>query len=186
MQSKAATVEEYLKSLPADRVDAIKTLRGVILKNLGKGFEEGMTYGMIGYYVPHSIYPAGYHCDPKQPLPYINLASQKNYISLYMMGLYVGPDKGKRFVEEWKKTGKKLDIGKACIRGKKLDDFALDVIGEQIARVSANDYIKIFESAIKDSGKGKAARSAAKKKVASAKPSAKSKSPKKAVKKAKK
>ncbi len=173
MQSKAATVEEYLKSLPEDRRESISAIRDVIRKNLGKGFEEGMTYGMIGYYVPHSIYPAGYHCDPSKPLPYINLASQKNHLSLYMMGLYVGPDKGKRFVDAWKKTGKKLDIGKVCIRGKKLDDFALDVIGDTVSRVSVEEYIKVFEAAIKGAGKAKAARKAAKNTTAAKKPTPK-------------
>src|SRR5436853_3693613 len=123
MQSKAANVSDYLASLPPDRRTAIEAVRKVILANLDKDYEEGMQYGMIGYYVPHRVYPPGYHCDPKQPLPFICLASQKNYMSLYLGSAY-GPDQEKPFREAWAKTGKKLDMGKSCIHFKKLDDLA--------------------------------------------------------------
>lgn len=152
MQSAASSVSAYLASLPDDRRAAIETVRKVILKNLDKGFEEGMQYGMIGYYVPHKLFPAGYHCDPKQPLPFAALASQKNYMSLYLMGVYCGcgdsstdetPD-ARWFREAWSKTGKKLDMGKACVRFRKIDDVALDVVGEAIKRISAKAYIERY------------------------------------------
>jgi hypothetical protein len=147
MQSRAATVKEYLASLPADRRNAIEAVRKVILANLDKDYEEGMSYGMIGYYVPHSVYPPGYHTDPKQGLPFAALASQKNYMSVYVMGLYSGSDHARWFQEAWAKTGKKLDAGKACIRFKKVDDLALDVLGEAIRRMPAKTYINAYEQA---------------------------------------
>jgi len=154
MQSKAATVSDYLASLPDDRRKAIETVRSVILANLDKDFEEGMQYGMIGYYVPHRIYPAGYHADPKQGLPFAALASQKNYMSVYLMGLYCGCIEGvsdtnlvRWFREAWAKTGKKLNMGKACIRFKKADDLALDVLGEAIRRMPARKYVEVYEEA---------------------------------------
>ena len=150
MQSKATTVSEYLISLPPDRRAAIETVRKVILANLDKDYEEGMQYGMIGYYVPHRVYPAGYHCDAKQALPFAALASQKNHMSVYLMGLYAGPDNKLRqwFQEAWAKSGKKLDMGKACTRFKKVDDLALYVLGEAIRRMPAKKYIEVYEKAI--------------------------------------
>src|ERR1700751_3164546 len=125
MQSKARSVKDYLAELPGDRRAAIETVRKVILKNLDADYEEGMQYGMIGYYVPHRVYPAGYHCDPKQPLPFAALASQKNYMSLHLMCLYGAGEHLKWFRKSWAKTGKKLDMGKCCVRFKKLDDLPL-------------------------------------------------------------
>ncbi len=148
MQSKASNVADYLASLPEDRRIAIEAVRKVILANLDKDFEEGMTYGMIGYFIPHRIYPAGYHCDPKQPVPYINLASQKNHLALYIMGLYIDEDQAKWFVEAWEKTGKKLDKGKACIRFKKLEDLALDVIGQTVKRTPVKKYLAQYEQVL--------------------------------------
>jgi len=147
MQSKATTVEQYLASLPEDRRQAIETVRKVILENLD-GYEEGMQYGMIGYYVPHSLYPAGYHCDPSQPLCFAGLASQKNHMSLYLMCLYGATDQLDWFRREWAKSGKKLDMGKACIRFRRLDDLALEVIGEAVKRVPAKKYIEHCERAL--------------------------------------
>ena len=144
MQSKATTVRQYLAELPADRRAAIEGVRAVILENIDPVFEEGMQYGMIGYYVPHRVYPPGYHCDPKQPLPFICLASQKNYMSLYLGSVY-GPEREKPFREAWAKTGKKLDMGKSCVRFRKLEKLALDVIGESIRRVSARGFIQHYE-----------------------------------------
>ncbi len=149
MQSKAATVDEYLASLPEDRRAAIEAVRAVIRQNLDPGYEEGMQYGMIGYYVPHRVYPAGYHCDPKQPLPFAGLASQKGHMSVYLMCVYGAAEHGTRFRDEWAKTGKKLDMGKSCIRFKKIEDLALDVIGATIKRVPARSYIGYYESAIR-------------------------------------
>src|SRR4051794_29973063 len=120
MQSKAATVQEYLAELPPDRREALQGVREVFLKHLDKDFEEGMAYGMIGYHVPYSVYPPGYHCPPKQPLPFAGLASQKNHMSVYLMCVYGDENQAKEFQKAWAKTGKKLDMGKSCIRFKKL------------------------------------------------------------------
>ena len=153
MQSKAATVEQYLSELPADRREAIEAVRRVVLKNLDKDYEEGMQYGMIGYYVPHRVYPAGYHCDPKQPLPFAGLASQKNHMALYLMCVYGDSEHSRWFREAWARTGKKLDMGKSCVRFKKLSDLALDVIGEAIKRVPAKKYIEYCEAATRTTNK---------------------------------
>jgi hypothetical protein len=152
MTSKAHTVEQYLAALPADRRAAIQAVRETILKNLDGGYEEGMQYGMIGYYVPHSVYPPGNHCDPKQPLPFAGLASQKNYMSLYLGCVYGSPALEEWFRKEWAKTGKKLDMGKACIRFRKLEDLPLDLIGKAVARVPARQFIAHYESAMKSAG----------------------------------
>lgn len=148
MQSKAKTVKEYLASLPEDRRKAIEAVRAVILKNLDKDYEEGMQYGAIGYYVPHGIYPHGYHCDPKQPLPFAGLGWQKNHMSFGMMCHYSDEAENKWFREEWAKTGKKLDMGKCCVRFKKLDDVPLELIGRAIKRVTAKKYIAMYEKAL--------------------------------------
>jgi hypothetical protein len=160
MQSKATTVEQYLSELPEDRRKALEEVRQVIRKNLDKDYEEGIQYGIIGYYVPHRVYPAGYHCDPKQPLPFAALASQKNHMSLYLMCVYGESELAKWFHEAWAKTGKKLDMGKSCVRFKKVDDLALGVIGEAIKRVPAKKYIAICESALGAANERKAQRNA--------------------------
>src|SRR5215510_3289323 len=139
MQSKAPTVKQYLASLPPDRRSAIAAVRQVILANLDDSYEEGMQYGMIGYCVPHSVYPAGYHCDPKQPLPFAGLGSQKNHRSLYLMCSYSVPENERWFCQAWTKAGKRLDMGKGCVRFKKLEDVPLGVVGEAIARVPAGE-----------------------------------------------
>ena len=110
---------------------------------------------MIGYYIPHSVYPSGYHCDPKMPVPYLNLASQKSHMALYMMGIYLDEEEAKWFTSEWAKTAKKLDAGKSCIRFKKLDDLALDVIGKAIKRMPAKKYLGLMEANIAKSAKAK-------------------------------
>lgn len=148
MQSKATTVQQYLEELPAERRAAIESVRQVIRENLDPVFEEGMQYGMIGYYVPHRVYPQGYHCDPAQPLPFICLASQKNYMSVYL-GCVYGPEREKPFREAWAKTGKKLDMGKSCVRFRKPEDLALDVIGESIRRTSARGFIEYYETTLR-------------------------------------
>jgi hypothetical protein len=162
MQSKAKTVEQYLAELPADRRSAIEAVRKVLRKNLDKQYQEGMQYGMIGYYVPHSVYPAGYHCDPKQPLPFVCLGSQKNYMSLHLACVYSDSAQYKWFQKAWAETGKKLDMGKACVRFKKVDDLALDVVGEVIRRNPVKAYIKMYESVLKGSRKGPAKKKVAK------------------------
>jgi hypothetical protein len=145
MQSKAQTVRQYLAELPPDRRAAISAIRDVILKNLPKGYEEGMSYGMIGYHVPHSIYAAGYHCNPQQPLPFACLAAQKNHLALYLMCLYGDPEFEAWFRAEWAKTGKKLDAGKSCIRFKSLDDVPLALIGRAIKKVPVKKLIAFYE-----------------------------------------
>jgi Domain of unknown function (DU1801) len=158
MQSKATTVAQYLAELPEDRRKAIEAVRQVVLKNLDKDYEEGIQYGMIGYYVPHRVHPAGYHCDPKQPLPFAGLASQKNHMALYIMCVYGHSDHANWFQQAWAKTGKKLDMGKACVRFKKVDDLALEVIGEAIRRVPAKKYIEICEASLNSAKEQKSAR----------------------------
>lgn len=153
MQSAAPTVEAYLDGLPPDRAAALSAVREVILANLDAGFQEAMAYGMIGYSVPHAAFPAGYHCDPKQPLPYAGLASQKGHMSIYLMSLYGaaggevvegGSELLRWFQDAWAKTGKKLDMGKSCIRFKRVDELALDVIAETLRRVPASLYMRRY------------------------------------------
>jgi hypothetical protein len=145
MQSKAKTVDEYLKSLPDDRRAAISAVRDVIRKNLDKDYEEGMQYGMIGYYVPHRIVPEGYHCDPTKPLQFVALGSQKNHMALYLSGIYGSSEEAKWFKAAWAKSGKKLDVGKSCVRFKKVEELALDVIGESVRRIPAKTYLKRYQ-----------------------------------------
>jgi hypothetical protein len=156
MQSKATTVAEYLSELPEDRRKVLEAVRQVILNNLDKDYEEGIQYGMIGYYVPHRVFPAGYHCDPRQPLPFAALGSQKNYMSLYLMCVYGASNQTQWFLDSWAKTGKKLDMGKSCVRFKKLDDLALDVIAEAIRRVPARKYIEQCKAALEVRAQGAA------------------------------
>jgi uncharacterized protein YdhG (YjbR/CyaY superfamily) len=144
------SADEYITSLPDDRKEPVAKLRNTINKNLPKGFEETISSGMINWVVPHKTYPAGYHCDPKQPLPFLSLASQKNSISLHHMGLYGNPELLKWFQDEWAKVSKrKLDMGKSCIRFKKPDEIPFDLIGQLAAKVSPADWIARYESVIK-------------------------------------
>jgi uncharacterized protein YdhG (YjbR/CyaY superfamily) len=150
MQSKASTPREYLDSLPNERKKTLSRLRSVIRKNIPKGFAETMSYGMIGYVVPHSLYPAGYHCDPKQPVPFICIASQKNYVALYHMGLYGNKQLLKWFTTEYaKRSTSKLDMGKSCIRFKKLDDIPFKLIGELASKVTPTAWLAIYEKGMK-------------------------------------
>lgn len=146
MQSTAANAQEYLDSLPEGRRETISTVRNLILESLDKGFVETMSYGMLTYCVPHSIYPDGYHCDPKQPLPFVALASQKNYISLSMFCLYLDKPMIEKFKQEFEASGKKLNMGASCIRFKKLDDIPLDVIRKTIAGIKIEKFIETYES----------------------------------------
>jgi hypothetical protein len=151
MQSKASTVADYLAALPADRRLIIERLREVILSHLDKSFAEAMSYGMIGYGVPHSVYPAGYHCDAKQPVPYAAIASQKQGISLYLIGLCTGAEAeadAQWFREAWLKTGKKLDMGKSCVRFKSLDQVPLEVVGQAIARIPCALFLARYRASI--------------------------------------
>tara|TARA_R110002072_G_scaffold129809_3_gene268422 strand:+ start:14299 stop:14757 length:459 start_codon:yes stop_codon:yes gene_type:complete len=150
MQYKATSPEEYIKLLPEERKEPVKKLRQIILDNLPKGMEEQMSYGMLGFVIPHSIYPDGYHCDPKLPLPFMNLASQKNFIALYHMGMYAKNDLLIWFTEEYdKKCNYKLDMGKSCVRFKKMDDIPYDLIAELVQKMSTKEWISIYENQIK-------------------------------------
>jgi len=148
MQSKAATVDQYIAELPPERQKPINELRKVIKKNLPKGFSEEMSYGMIGYCVPHSLYPAGYHCNPELPLPFMNIASQKNFIAVYHMGVYANPKLLKWFTDEYAKAGVgKLDMGKSCIRFKKPENIPYKLIGELAAKIKPKEWIEMYEKA---------------------------------------
>ena len=162
MQSKAKTVPEYLKELPADRREAINAVRSVILANLPKGYEECMSYGMIGYVVPHSIYPKGYQCNPKVPLPFVNLGSQKNHMAFYLMCCYGDPKLKAWFEKAWKGAGKKFDMGGGCVRFKKLEDVPLEVIGQLVARLPVDVYIRRIEKVFAENVAARAAQKTAK------------------------
>ena len=150
MQSKATSPKQYLEELPEDRKEPVSKLRQQILDNLPKGIEELMNYGMLGYVVPHSVYSDGYHCNPKDPLPFMNLASQKNFVAVYSMVLYSRKNLMDWFTSEYTKRCKyKLDMGKSCIRFKKMEDIPFDLIGELTAKVSTEEWIDIYESAFK-------------------------------------
>ncbi len=181
MKSTATTVEQYLDELPDDRREAIATVRATILKNLPKGYEEGMQYGMIGYFVPHSVYPPGYHCDPKQPLPFASLASQKNHMAIYLMCIYGNPEHEAWFRQAWIGTGKRLDMGKSCVRFKKLEDVPLELVGQAIKRVPAKKFIEFYESAIQRNAENRPSRTAKRQAEAKRKPKKKAaaRSPKK-------
>jgi hypothetical protein len=148
--SKATTVEGYLQALPPDRRAAISAVRQAILANLPAGYEECISYGMIGYVVPHSLYPAGYHCNPKLPLPLAILGSQKNHMAIHLCSVYGNAEAEKWFRKAWLASGKKLDMGKACVRFKKLEDVPLDVIGQVFARTPVKKYIAAIEKALGD------------------------------------
>lgn len=150
MTSDAKTTTEYLAHLPEDRKVAMTQLRDTISKNLPKGFAESMSYGCIGFVVPHSKYPPGYHCDPKLPLPFVSIASQKNFIALYHMGIYGMPDLLAWFVAEFPKhSSLKLDMGKSCIRFKKPEHIPYKLIGQLMKKVSPDDWIRVYESHVK-------------------------------------
>lgn len=147
MQSKVTTVKEYINELPEDRRESINKLRKAIKDNLPQGFEEGIGYGMIGYVVPHNLYPAGYHCDPKLPLPFLSIASQKNFIALYHMGIYSDDKLLNWFLNEYPKhTAQKLDMGKSCIRFKKTDQIPYKLIGELASKMTVKQWVEKYES----------------------------------------
>ncbi len=150
MISKSSTIEEYISQLPEDRIEFMETLRNVIKDNLPAGFHEEMSYGMIGYVVPFSIYPSGYHCNTKLPLPFMNIASQKNFIAIYHMGLYADPILNSWFLEEYPKfSSKKLDMGKSCLRFKKGEDIPFELIGMLVQKMSPTDWIAMYEKLYK-------------------------------------
>ena len=151
MQSTATSPKQYIDELPDDRKEPIQKLRQQILKNLPKGMEETISYGMLGFVVPHSIYPEGYHCSPELPLPFMNIASQKNFVAVYSMAIYAKKEIYDWFVTEYAKRCKyKLDMGKSCIRFKRLNDIPYDLIGELTSKISTDEWIQIYEDAYKN------------------------------------
>jgi hypothetical protein len=154
MKSKATTVTAYLASLPADRRAGIEAVRTVIRRNLDKHYEESMLYGMIGYAVPHRVWPLGYHCDPSKPLMMAALSSQKNKLTVYLMSVYSDTKERAWFQKAWAKTGKKLDMGGCCVRFTKVEDAALDVIGEAIRRTPAKAYVERYVQTLASTGRG--------------------------------
>ena len=150
MKYSADSPKDYIDQLPEERKKAFNKLRKTVLDNIPKGFEECMNYGMLGYVVPKSIYPAGYHCDTKLPLPFANIASQKNFIALYHMGIYADQELLQWFQAEYAQQCKyKLDMGKSCIRFKRMDDIPYDLVGKLMRKMTPNDWITLYESAIK-------------------------------------
>ncbi|MBT0608240.1 DUF1801 domain-containing protein [Aequorivita echinoideorum] len=150
MQSKATTPDQYMQELPEERKAAMQQLRQTILKNLPKGFEETMQYGMLGYVVLHSKYPSGYHCNPKDPLPFMAIASQKNYVAFYHMGIYADENLMNWFKEEYAKIAKgKLDMGKSCIRFKKMESIPYELLGQLCSKISVDQWIEQYENKIK-------------------------------------
>lgn len=158
MTSRATTIDDYIADLPEDRRAIISAVRTAIQSALPAGYEEGMQYGMIGYYVPHSRYPDGYHCDPRQPLPFVHIGSQKNHMAIYLFCAYGDPVAEKTLQDGFAAEGKKLDMGKACIRFRKLDDLAMKPILEVIAALPVDAYLVRYEAAIPPSKRKKKAR----------------------------
>ena len=150
MRSEAKTPDEYIAEVPDDRKEAMSRLRATIKDNLPPGFKEVMSYGMLGYVVPHELYPAGYHCSPELPLPFMNLASQKNFIAVYHAGIYADPNLLNWFVEEYPKyVSTKLDMGKSCIRFKNVKNIPYDLIGELSTKMTVENWIETYESQVK-------------------------------------
>lgn len=150
MQYKASSPDDYISQIPEERQGPVQKLREIINSNLSDGFKETMSYGMIGYVVPHSVYPDGYHCSPELPLPFMNIASQKNFIGVYHMGMYADKDILDWFTEEYGKRCKyKLDMGKSCVRLKKMEDIPYDLIGELAAKMSSDQWIELYEKNLK-------------------------------------
>lgn len=159
MTYDSKTLEEYLIAIPEDRREPISKLRDAIKRNLNPGFEEGIQYGMIGFFVPHSVFPDGYHCDPKQPLPFAHIASQKNSINLYLMCTYGDKNLLDWFVAEYAKMGKKFDMGKSCFRFKKAEDIPYDLVGQLISKITVDDYLNTYLSNLSASKKKGASKS---------------------------
>lgn len=148
MKYESATIEEYLEQIPSERKEAVKKILDLMEQHLPEGFESQINYSMPGYVVPHSLFPAGYHCDPKLPLPFINIASQKNFIALYHMGMYAKPELLHWFQEEYKKVvPTKLDMGKSCVRFKKTENIPYDLLAELFKKMTPEEWIKIYTEA---------------------------------------
>lgn len=147
MKANGNTVEKILNNVPEDRAEAFNKLHNIIVKNLPKGFESAISYGGLGYVIPHSLYPAGYHCKPSEPLPFAGIASQKDSINFYHMGIYSDPILLEWFVTEYPKhSNQKLDMGKSCIRFKKVDEIPYELIGKLMTKMSAEEWIEKYET----------------------------------------
>ncbi len=180
MRSQATTIEAYLQSLPDDRREAVQAVREVINRNIDNQFAEGMQYGMPAWFVPHSVYPAGYHCDPQQPVPFASVASQKNHVAIYMFCIYCLPGEAEWFAQQWKATGKRLDMGKGCVRFKRLEDVPLDLIGEAVRRATITRFLEHYESVVKPGSRVASSRKGSRKPAAK-KPATKTTASKKAA-----
>ena len=174
MTAKPTNVTQYLASLDPDRKKALQAIRKVVRANLDPKVKEGIQYGMIGYFIPHSVYPDGYHCSPEQPLPFMSIASQKNHMAVYLFCIYGDEAEAARFEKQWAKSGKKLDMGKSCVRFKKIEDVCLTSIGAAVKRMTAARFIKHYEANVVSA-------TARKKKAASKKAAAKKKPARKAA-----
>lgn len=150
MTLPASTPEEYVTLVDEARRPWFERLRATVAENIPDGFEETINYGMIGYVVPHSIYPEGYHCDPKAPLPFVNIAAQKNFLAFYHMGIYAFPPLHDWFIHEWNAASKtKLDMGKSCVRFKKADQIPFELIGRLVQKMTVDEWIDLYESVIR-------------------------------------
>ena len=150
MPAKPTTVAEFLAALPPDRRKTVQALRKVIRANADPRLKEGIQYGGIGYFVPHSVYPAGYHCDASQPLPFAGVMQQKNHVGLSLFCLYTEPSESERFATEWKRAGKRLDMGKSCVRIKQLEDVPLDVVGRAVKRMTVSKFLAVYEGSLNE------------------------------------
>lgn len=178
MPTPPKTVAQYLAALPADRREIVEAIRATIRANLDAPFEEGIQYGMIGYYLPHSVYPDGYHCDPKQPLPFASIGNQKGHVGIYLFCVYMDPGGAEKFAEAWRKKVGKIDMGKSCIRVKKPEDVAHDVLGRTIRAAKAKKFVATYEASRPASGakrKPAAKKTATRKKAASGTPASRKK-----------
>lgn len=154
----SAEVRAYLDGLPSERRAALEAIRAAIAEHIDPAFEEGIQYGMLAYYLPHSRYPAGYRCDPKQPLPFASVASQKKHIGLYLFCLYLDGEEIERFRAAWLATGQRLDMGKSCVRVRKLEELPLDVLAAHFARIRADDFVRTYEASLTPAQREQSAR----------------------------
>ena len=147
MKIKANNILEYKKNVPEDKKDVFDKLMKTVRENIPKGFSEELSYGIPAWIVPHSLYPKGYHCSPELPLPFVSIASQKNFIALYHMGIYATPELLDWFMKEYPKHSKrKLNMGKSCVRFKKMDDIPFELVGELMGKMTPKDWIEKYES----------------------------------------
>lgn len=148
MTRRHDTIESYLAALPEDRRVVVEAVRATIEQNIDRGFASGMQYGMPAWFLPLAAYPRGYHCNPRQPVPFASIASQKNHVGIYLFCVYSNPDAKELFVREWRETGCRLDMGAGCVRVRRLDDIPLEVLGRAIRRITVGDFIASYEAGL--------------------------------------